>query len=74
MRAPGMFEEFPDSASARSTVWLIRPALSEPEFRRRNLIGPGDMPWAVGTESAPPDHLRQRDLPLVLAQALQEFG
>ena len=74
MRAPGMFEA--NFARERAIDLLADKAgLERAEFRRRNLIGPGDMPWAVGTESVRrPTIFDSGDFPLVLEQALQEFG
>jgi CO/xanthine dehydrogenase Mo-binding subunit len=74
MRAPGMFEA--NFARERAIDCLADKAgLERAEFRRRNLIGPDDMPWAVGTESVRrPTIFDSGDFPLVLEQALQEFG
>ena len=74
MRAPGMFEA--NFARERAIDLLADKAgLERAEFRRRNLIGPGDMPWAVGTESVRrPTIFDSGDFPFVLEQALQEFG
>jgi carbon-monoxide dehydrogenase large subunit len=74
MRAPGMFEA--NFARERAIDRLADKAgIERAEFRRRNLIGPGDMPWSVGTESVRrPTIFDSGDFPLVLEQALQEFG
>jgi carbon-monoxide dehydrogenase large subunit len=74
LRAPGMFEA--NFARERAIDRLADKAgIERAEFRRRNLIGPDDMPWAVGTESVRrPTIFDSGDFPLVFERALQEFG
>ena len=73
-RARHVRGQFRARARDRS-VWPTRLVIERAEFRRRNLIGPGDMPWAVGTESVRrPTIFDSGDFPLVFEQALQEFG
>jgi CO/xanthine dehydrogenase Mo-binding subunit len=52
-----------------------KAGIERAEFRRRNLIRPEEMPWAIGTESVGrPTIFDSGDFPLVFEQALQEFG
>ncbi len=74
LRAPGMFEA--NFARERIVDRLARKLGLDPaEFRRRNLIGPDDMPWALGTESVRrPTIFDTGDYPAVFEEALAEFG
>jgi aerobic carbon-monoxide dehydrogenase large subunit len=74
LRAPGMFEANFARECAIDRL-ADKAGIERAEFRRRNLIGPEDMPWAVGTESVRrPTIFDSGDFPLVFEQALQEFG
>jgi CO/xanthine dehydrogenase Mo-binding subunit len=74
LRAPGMFEANFARECAIDRL-ADKASIERTEFRRRNLIGPDDMPWAVGTESVRrPTIFDSGDFPLVFEQALQEFG
>ncbi len=74
LRAPGMFEA---NFARERAVDLLADKLNidRAEFRRRNLIPPADLPWAVGTESVKrPTIFDSGDFPAVLERALSEFG
>ena len=74
VRAPGMFEA--NFARERAVDLLAdKLAIDRADIRRRNLIRPGDMPWAVGTESVRrPTIFDSGDFPAVFERALSEFG
>lgn len=74
LRAPGMFEA--NFARERIVDLLARKLGLEPaEMRRRNLIGPEEMPWALGTESVKrPTIFDSGDYPSVFEKALAAFG
>ena len=74
LRAPGMFEA--NFARERAVDLLAdKLKIDRAEFRRRNLIPPRDLPWAVGTESVKrPTIFDSGDFPAVLERALSEFG
>jgi CO/xanthine dehydrogenase Mo-binding subunit len=74
MRAPGMFEANFARECAIDRL-ADKAGIERAEFRRRNLIRPEEMPWAIGTESVGrPTIFDSGDFPLVFEQALQEFG
>ena len=74
VRAPGMFEA--NFARERAVDLLAdKLAIDRAEIRRRNLIRPDEMPWAVGTESVRrPTIFDSGDFPAVFERALSEFG
>ena len=74
VRAPGMFEA--NFARERAVDLLAdKLAIDRADIRRRNLIRPGEMPWAVGTESVRrPTIFDSGDFPAVFEHALSEFG
>ena len=74
VRAPGMFEA--NFARERAVDLLADElGLDRAEIRRRNLIRPHEMPWAVGTESVKrPVLFDSGDFPAVLERALTAFG
>jgi carbon-monoxide dehydrogenase large subunit/6-hydroxypseudooxynicotine dehydrogenase subunit gamma len=74
MRAPGMFES--NFARERIVDLLARELGIDPaEMRRRNLIGPEEMPWVLGTESVKrPTIFDNGDYPSVFEKALSGFG
>lgn len=73
LRAPGMFEA--NFARERAIDQLARKLGIEPaEFRRRNLIPPEELPWAVGTESVKrPTIFDSGNFPRVFELALAKF-
>jgi carbon-monoxide dehydrogenase large subunit len=74
LRAPGMFEA--NFARERAVDLLAGKLGLDPlEFRRRNLIGPGEMPWFVGTESVRrPTIFDSGDFPDIFARTVAELG
>jgi aerobic carbon-monoxide dehydrogenase large subunit len=74
MRAPGMFEA--NFARERIVDLLAEKLGIDPvEFRRRNLIGPQEMPWRVGTQSVRrPTIFDTGDFPAVFELAVAELG
>ncbi len=74
MRAPGMFEA--NFARERIVDLLAEKlGIDRVEFRRRNLIGPQEMPWRVGTQSVRrPTIFDTGDFPAVFERAVAEFG
>ena len=74
MRAPGMFET--NFARERIVDLLAEKLGIDPvEFRRRNLIGPQEMPWRVGTQSVRrPTIFDTGDFPAVFELAVAELG
>ena len=74
MRAPGMFEA--NFARERAIDLLADTLLIDRvELRRRNLIPPAELPWAVGTESVRrPTVFDSGDFPAVFERAVAEFG
>ena len=74
MRAPGMFEA--NFARERIVDLLAEKlGIDRVEFRRRNLIGPQEMPWRVGTQSVRrPTIFDTGDFPAVFERAVAELG
>ena len=74
LRAPGMFEA--NFARERSVDRLaVKLGLAPDEMRRRNLIPPSAMPWAVGTESVKrPTIFDSGDYPDVFERSLDAAG
>lgn len=73
LRAPGMFEA--NFARERVVDMLAdKLGIERSELRRRNLIGPSEMPWHVGTESVRrPTIFDTGDFPANFERALAEY-